>query len=65
MQEVSFNFPLMFSLTVAVGDTTAPDNIPKPSSLIGVSLALLISVIAIALKSSSVTVLPLSPRALI
>ena len=60
-----FNFPLIFNLTVAVGDTIAPDNIPKPSSLIGVSLALLISVIAIALKSSSVTVLPLSPSALI
>ena len=55
----------MLNLTVAVGDTITPDNIPKPSSLIGVSLAVLTSVIAIALKSSSVTVLPLSPSALI
>ena len=43
----------MFSLTVAVGDTTAPDNIPKPSSLIGFYLALVISVLQIQINKEN------------
>ena len=65
MLAVSFSTPSISSLTVAVGETPPPEDKPNPFKTIGVSRADESSVIAIAIKSSSVTHFPLSPKDLI
>ena len=62
---VSKTSPLIDNLTVAVGETLAPIEILKPSITIGLTRDDASSVIAIAIKSSSKTHLPLSPNDLI
>ena len=59
---VSLSSPSISNFTVAVGETLAPMEMLKPLMTIGVSRAEESSVIAIAIKSSSVTHFPLSPK---